>query len=82
METDFQRALYDRTFGQGQFSGSFEQFVNLIRIVRDDLAATGNRCDPSAIDQLLNRAEFAHVKPRHARIHETDFKLVFEDSVR
>lgn len=225
METDFQRALYDRTFEQRQFSGSFEEFVNLLRIVKDDLAAklaadypkdaadfrmnhlptiskefgliclssvpddilmwshytnghtgfvigfdttneffanppareveykeervlmghysdrrdqrsvlvdslirrksihwsyehewrqlhqlgscvsqadtnpqrpnefiyykpvspaaiceiiAGSRCDSSKIEQLLNRAELAHLKPRRARIHETDFKLVFD----
>jgi len=39
----------------------------------------GSRCDSAHLNELLAQREFAHVKCRRARIHDTDFKLVLED---
>jgi Protein of unknown function (DUF2971) len=41
---------------------------------------TGSRCDSKDVDELLSHAEFAHVKRCRARIHDTEFKLTFEDA--
>jgi hypothetical protein len=40
---------------------------------------TGSRCEGTEIEALLGHAEFAHVKRRRSRIHDSDFKLVFEE---
>lgn len=41
---------------------------------------TGCRCDVVGIAKTLSLPEFRHVKWRRARMHDTDFKLVFEDA--
>lgn len=41
---------------------------------------TGSRCDSKEIDELLGRTDFAHVRRSRARIHDTEFKLTFEDA--
>lgn len=40
---------------------------------------TGARCDSDQVGQLLRRPELAHVTRRCARLHDSEFKLVFEN---
>jgi hypothetical protein len=41
---------------------------------------TGCRCNVAGISEILSLPEFRHVKWRRARVHDADFKLVFEDA--
>jgi hypothetical protein len=41
---------------------------------------TDSRCSSARLGELLGQKEFGHVRRRRARIHDSDFKLVFEDA--